>query len=157
MAQKLLFKQGGFNIRIIMKLFCISAIILVLIGCEKKDKNPDTGQVPLLKTQWTLSSIQNTKTNFLTTFPGNISNESIIFSDSANVLRVQGVCNICSGVYSLSDASVTANGLVCTKIYCSPWENYLFLNLDSMYKYKIENTLLTIYSKGSYNLNFISK
>jgi heat shock protein HslJ len=140
-----------------MKMTFIFIIILFLTSCERKDNNTDTGQLPLLNTEWILTSIQNTKTNVVTIFPSNVRNESIIFTDSLNSLRVKGVCNGCAGTYLVIGASVSTSGLMCTMMYCSKWENYLFYNLDSMFHYKINNNLLTIYSRGSYNLNFISK
>jgi heat shock protein HslJ len=140
-----------------MKMTFLFITILFLASCERKENNNDTGQLALLKTEWILSSIQNTKTNVVTIFPSNVLYESIIFTDSLNSLRVRGVCNGCAGTYSVKDASVSTSGLMCTKIYCSKWEDYLFYNLDSMFQYKIKNNLMTIYSRGSYNLNFISK
>lgn len=139
------------------KIIYLSVIILIFTGCERKESILNTGQRPLLKTEWILSSIQNTKTNDLTNFPGNVKRESIIFTDSLNTLIVKGVCNGCAGTFSVIDTSLSTTGLGCTKIYCSKWEDYLFYNLDSMFQYKIIDNLLTIYSKGSYNLNFISK
>jgi heat shock protein HslJ len=105
-----------------------------------------------------LSSIQNTKTNAITSYPNNLNPvEYIIFSDSIKALMVGGVCNGCQGSYKISDNSISTEGLSCTEIYCSPWEDYLFNSLDSMFQYKINNNLLTIYSKGTYNLNFVTK
>jgi heat shock protein HslJ len=139
-----------------MKMTFLFIVILFLTSCERKE-NVDSGQIPLLKTEWILSSIQNTKTNVVTAFPNNVQSESIIFTDSLNSLRVNGVCNGCTGTYTVRDDSVSINGLMCSLIYCSKWEDHLFNNLDSMFQYRINNNLLTIYSKGSYNLNFISK
>jgi heat shock protein HslJ len=140
-----------------MKMTFLFITILLLTSCERKENDTIGGQHPLLKTEWILSSIQDTKTNNITIFPSNVKSESIIFTDSLNTLRVKGVCNGCAGIYSVKDASINASGLMCTMIYCSKWEDYLFYNLDSMFQYKINNNQLTIYSRGSYNLNFISK
>ena len=137
-----------------MKLNFLIIIFLFLNGCEKKD----TTIQPLLNTKWFLSSIQNTKTNAITSYPNNLNPvEYIIFSDSIKALMVGGVCNGCRGSYKISDNSIITDGLLCTAIYCSKWEDYLFYNLDSMFQYKINNNLLTVYSKGTYNLNFVAK
>jgi heat shock protein HslJ len=136
------------------KYFFLILLIAAFISCEKKD----TTIQPLLNTKWFLSSIQNTKTNAITSYPNNLNPvEYIIFADSIKALMVGGVCNGCRGSYKISDNSISTNGLSCTLIYCSKWEDYLFYNLDSMFQYKINNNLLTIYSKGTYNLNFVAK
>jgi heat shock protein HslJ len=140
-----------------MKMTFLFITILLLTSCERKENDTNGGQQPLLKTEWILTSIQNTRTNDITIFPTNVKSESIIFTDSLNTLRVKGVCNGCTGTYSVKDASISACGLMCTMIYCSRWEDYLFSNLNSMFQYKINTNQLTIYSRGSYNLNFISK
>ena len=137
-----------------MKLNFLIIIFLFLNGCEKKE----TTIQPLLNTKWFLSSIQNTKTNAITSYPNNLNPvEYIIFSDSIKALMVGGVCNGCRGSYKISDNSISTEGLSCTELYCSKWEDYLFNNLDSMFQYKINNSLLTVYSKGTYNLNFVAK
>jgi len=137
-----------------MKSNFIFIILLFLISCEKKDASIQ----PLLNTQWFLTSIQNTKTNEITKFPDNLNpREYIIFKDPLNTLTVSGICNGCGGTYSLNNDLISTSGLACTQIYCSQWEDYLFYNLDSIFRYEIKNDQLTIYSKGTYNLNFVSK
>jgi heat shock protein HslJ len=137
-----------------MRTSILFLILLFLIGCERKD----TSVQPLLKTQWFLSSIQNTKTNEITNFPTNLSpHEYIIFTDSLNTLKAGGVCNGCIGAYSINSDLISTTGLTCTQIYCSKWEDYFFDNLDSMFHYEINGNLLTIYSKGTYNLNLSAK
>ena len=140
-----------------MKKILILAFIFGLIGFHCKKEDPATGQTSLLKTKWILSYICDTWTNAITKYPDNIHQEYIIFSDSINVLTVGGVCNGCKGNYIINSDLISINGLACTMIYCSQWEDYLFNNLDSMYQYKINNNQLTIYSKGKYNLNFIAE
>jgi len=140
-----------------MKIAFLFITIFLLTSCERKENGTDTGQLPLLKTEWILSSIQDTKTNAVTIFPSNVKSESIIFTDSLNALIIKGVCNGCSGSYSIRDTSISTSGMSCTMIYCSKWEDYLFYNLGGTFQYKINNNQLTIYSKGTYNLNFISK
>ena len=153
MCHYLLYFYKSINIKA-MKINIIFVILLFLVGCEKKD----TIVQPLLKTQWLLSSIQNIKTNTITNFPSNLTpHEYIIFSDSLNTLMVGGVCNGCRASYTVKDNSISTNGLSCTMLYCSQWEDYLFYNLDSMFQYKINYNQLTIYSKGTYNLNFVAK
>ena len=61
------------------------SLVLVSSSCEKSSIKDSA----LLKTQWVLSSIQNTKTNAINDFPSNnVRSEYIIFTDSANILFI---------------------------------------------------------------------
>jgi heat shock protein HslJ len=128
--------------------------ILVCFGCDKKDSS-------FQKTQWFLSSVQNTKTNEEIQSPTSVSSsEYITFMDS--LVEVKGVCNNAGqSIYSFStiNDSIKINGVGSTFIFCPyiEWEYNLWHNLDSAYAYKINGNNLIIYSKGTYNLNFIAK
>ena len=131
--------------------FLISALLL-LVACE-------SGQVqlkPFANTKWTLTAIQNTSTNSIIYYPETLTKESIVFVDSINTLQGTGVCNGCGGTYTVDSETVKIKILGCTQIFCKgyEWEDYLFGNLDSIYKYKMDFNQLTLYSKGTYNLIF---
>ena len=93
-----------------MKRNLIFLIILILSfdACEKSSIKDSA----LLKTQWVLSSIQNTKTNAINDFPSNnVRSEYIIFTDSANILFIAGTCNGCRAAYLISNDSIKTSGL----------------------------------------------
>jgi heat shock protein HslJ len=131
---------------------------LTYLGCRKQDPQADP---PLLNTNWVLSSIQNTRTKANLQFPlaSTHTSEYITFTDS--ILTVKGICN--SGRSSIQlftyNDSIRISGVGSTFIYCDfiNWEDYLWHNLDSAFSYKINGNQLVIYSKGTYNLNFIAE
>jgi heat shock protein HslJ len=130
-------------------------VILVGFGCKKENlKNAD-----LLNTKWTLSFIQDTKTNEVTHYPSDATNKiSIVFSDSSNVIRFSGVCNGGAGTYTYSSISgeIKVTVLTTTQIFCKyvEWETYTAQNLHYASSYKINGNDLVIYSNGAYNLYF---
>jgi heat shock protein HslJ len=130
-------------------------MVLVGFGCEKESLK-DSG---LLKTKWTLSSIQDTKTNAVTNYPSDASRKiSIVFTDSLNVLSFYGICNGGAGTYSYSSSngSIKITGLNTTSIYCKyvEWEEYTTQNLNNAFSYKINGNNLIICSNSTYNLYF---
>ena len=141
-----------------MKTNILCIFLIFFLGCQKKDSNSNSDP-PLLNTQWNLVSIQNTKTSEITNVPGNIS-ESIEFSDSLNIFYVGGMCNGCDGKYTLvGNDSISNLGFVCTLVACAydNWDTLLLTNLNQVFKYKLNNNQLTVYSNNTYNLNFIAK
>lgn len=136
-------------------------LILICYGCSKE--NTQNGQVPLLKTKWILTNIQDTKTNVITDYPSEVDQqwgtEYIILTDSLNTIIIKGLCNDGGGNYlvNTNSDSITFSDLFMTLVLCKyeEWELYLWDNLRTAYKYKINDNKLTIYSKGAYNLNFI--
>ena len=137
-------------------------LLFLFIGCNKKNTNTYTGTpVPLLKTKWILTSIQNTTTSLITNYPSNGPSEYIIFTDSLNILNIKGSCNNCFSYYSIgnNDSIVTKSGGISTLISCEniQWETDLLNSLGHMYKYKIYGNDLSIYSNGTYNLNLVSQ
>jgi heat shock protein HslJ len=140
----------------IISILCL--FYLIFLGCTKQNSKTDP---PLLNTHWVLSSIQNIRTKANLQFPlASIhTSEYITFTDS--ILAVKGICN--SGkssflLFSYND-SIRIIGVGSTFIYCDfgNWEDYLWHNLDSAFSYKIDGNQLLIYSKGTYNLNFIAE
>ena len=130
-------------------------IILVVFGCKKD--NPKNGD--LLNIKWTLSYIQDTKTNEIKHYPGDESNKiSIVFTDSSGVIRFSGVCNGGAGTFTYSPVAgeIKVTGLMSTEIYCKyiEWETYTAQNLEDASSYKISGNDLVIYSNGEYNLYF---
>jgi heat shock protein HslJ len=134
---------------------------LLFIGCQKKENNSDP---PLLNTQWNLVSIQNTKTNAITNYPADVKQvwgyEYISFTKDS--ITIKGLCNGGGGKYSIStktDSISFYKSLGMTLALCKyeEWENYLWQNLDSAYFYNINGNNLIIYSKGTYNLNFVTQ
>jgi heat shock protein HslJ len=134
-----------------MKTNVLLIAFLIFVGCEREQSKP------LLNTHWKLASIESTTTKAITNYPDNLRNEIVIFTDSLNTVRVNGVCNGCIGLYSIINDSILYYSLGCTMIYCSPWEDYLFHNLDSMFLYRVKESQLIIYSRGTYNLYFEAK
>ena len=130
-------------------------MFLVGFGCKKESlKDAD-----LLKTKWTLSYIQDTKTNAITHYPSDASRKiSIVFDDSLNVVSFSGICNGGAGTYTYSSltGAIKISGIPTTKIYCNyvKWEGYTTQNLTNAFSYKINENNLVIYSNGAYNLYF---
>jgi heat shock protein HslJ len=143
----------------VISILCI--FCLIFLDCRKQDPKTDLPDLTLLNTHWTLSSVQNvrTKANLQFPFASSHTSEYLTFTDS--ILTVKGMCN--SGrssfqLFSYND-SIRINGVGRTFIYCDfiNWEDYLWHNLDSAFSYKINGNQLVIYSKGTYNLNFIAE
>lgn len=142
-----------------LKLFIFLCGIATLCawGCSKKESPCDP---PLLKTEWILRSFQNTITNATIDFPSNVEpKEFVVFSDSSNALLVGGTCNGCNGTYSVSGDSIKSKILICSDVLCTAlkWETLLTNNMDSIFHYKLNVNKLTLYSLGTYNLNFVAK
>jgi len=140
-----------------MKKISIFSFILISVcfGCKKAAVN----NADLLNTKWTLSYIQDTKTNAVTHYPSDATNKiSIVFTDSSNVIRFSGVCNGGAGKYRYSSISgeIKVTDLMSTQIYCKyvEWETYTAQNLQYASSYKINGNNLVIYSNGTYNLYF---
>ena len=132
-------------------------MVLVAIGCEKTGLKGD--QPALVKTQWVLSSIQDTRTKTITTYPIDATSKiSIDFTDSLNLVRFHGICNGGRGIYSYSSitGSIQIFGLGSTYMACKyvEWEQYTIQNLHDAFSYKINGNNLVIYSSGKYNLYF---
>ncbi len=145
-----------------MKNIFILNCIIILFGYGCKKDSSVNNQTTLLANKWLLSSIQDTKTNVMTDYPAEVQQtwgfENIVFNDSLKTVDLKGLCNGGSGpfpTFSGTD-SIKFHGLSMTLKYCKyeEWETYLWDNLDSAYKYKINANSLIIYSKGSYNLYF---
>jgi heat shock protein HslJ len=137
-------------------LFLGFMMILVGIGCEKASFIEDTSA--LLKTQWVLSYIQDSKTNAITNYPTDAARKiSIVFSDSLNLILFHGICNGGWGNFSYSpnsgDIQITVIGT--TKIACKycEWERYTIENLANAFSYKINGNYLEIFT-STYNLYF---
>ena len=139
-----------------VSLLCLFS--LIFLGCRKHDPKTDP---PLLNTHWALSSIQNTRTKANLQFPLDSAHTSeyITFTDS--ILTVKGICNSGRSSYLLFsyNDSIRINGVGSTFIYCYfiNCDYYLWHNLDSAFSYKINGNQLVIYSKGTFNLNFIAE
>ena len=144
-----------------MRKIVVIAFVLLIIGLGCKKDSSQTGQASLSKTKWTLSYIQDTKTNETINYPNDVSRKiSITFSDSSNILSFNGVCNNGQGTYSLSSntGSISVTDIFTTQIACKydEWEIYTSNNLIASDRYKLDGTTLIIFSKGSYNLYFNS-
>ncbi len=148
-----------------MKKILILNFIFILIGygCKKDSQDKqDNYQTKLIVNKWLLSSIQNTKTNVMTNYPAEVQQiwgfESLSFNDSLKAVLVKGLCNGGSGAFPTFSGidSIKFHGISMTLADCKyeEWELYLWDNLDSAYKFKINDNNLIIYSKGSYNLYF---
>ena len=135
-------------------IFCFM-VILVGIGC-KKENLKDTD---LLNTKWTLSYIQDTKTNAITHYPNDATNKiSIVFNDTLDIISFCGICNGGAGTFTYSSISgeIKVTDLNTTLIGCKyvEWETYTVQNLYYASSYKITAGNLAIYSTGAYNLYF---
>ena len=140
-----------------MQKIVIFSFILILAGFGCKKENLKDAE--LLNTKWTLTYIQNTKTNTVTLYPSEATNKiSILFTDSSNIIRFSGVCNGGTGSYTYSSITgeIKISNLVSTEIYCKyyEWETYTGQNLYDATSYKIDGNNLAIYSNGAYNLYF---
>lgn len=140
-----------------MKTNLLCILLLILIGCNDKTENPQQ-YASLLNVQWNLVSIQNTENGQIINFPDNIpQKEWIFFNDS--LVRVDDGCNGCAGKYSIMNGNINIYNMACTQIYCVNyvWNDYLDSNLANAFYFRIIGNQLTIYSKGLYNLNFVSQ
>jgi heat shock protein HslJ len=140
-----------------MKRIAIFSFILILVGTGCKKANEKDAD--LLNTKWTLSYIQDTKTNAITHYPSDAKNKiSIVFSDSSNDIGFSGVCNGGAGtyIYSSITGEIKVTDLMTTLIGCKydEWETYTVQNLYTAIRYKINGSSLEIYSNGAYNLYF---
>ena len=140
-----------------MKKIAIFSFILILVGTGCKKANEKDAD--LLNTKWTLSYIQDTKTNAITHYPSDAKNKiSIVFSDSSNDIGFSGVCNGGAGTYTYSSITgeIKVTDLMTTLIGCKydEWETYAVQNLYAAFRYKINESSLEIYSNGAYNLYF---
>jgi len=137
-------------------LFFCGILSIIACCCEKNSNNLNNTSGNLLR-KWILQSIQNTKTTQISQFPENVlAKESVTFKDSM-ILAFSGICNGGKASYILKIDSLKIYDMTSTQILCgNQWEGYFTNNLDSAYKYKIDASQLTIYSKGTYNLIFIA-
>jgi heat shock protein HslJ len=130
-------------------------VILVGFGCNKTSVK----DAALLKTKWTLSYLQDTKTNSITHYPSDAAREiSIVFTDSLNIISFWGICNGGAGTYTYSPipGAIKISSIASTQIACKyvEWEGYTTQNLTNAFSYKINGNNLVIYSNGAYNLYF---
>jgi heat shock protein HslJ len=143
-------------------IFCF-ILVLVVMGCKKSTNMVNEQSIPLVNTYWHLVSIQDTKTNAIRNYPAEVKQtwgfEQINFSE--DTISIKGLCNGGRGTYSISsvNSSIKFDEIGMTLAFCKyeEWENYLWHNLDSAYSYRITGNQLTIYSSGTYNLNFIQQ
>ena len=138
-------------------LFLILVFLLANTECQKSDLNQDNS---LLMGVWTLTAIQNVKTNQILNYPDSIpKKESITFTDSASVLIFGGVCNKGWCTYSINGCKISISLIMTTKFLCKDiiWEEYLQNNLESAFMYTIYADQLIIRSCGTFNLIFKKK
>lgn len=158
-------------------IFLCAIILLLAISCSEiqsplddypskqyQERRTTNNPISLQDVTWILISITNTKSSVVTNYPSYVKqvwgNENIVFSDTT--IAIKGLCNGGWGYYSHSgsdDSIKVLYGIGTTLALCKyeEWETYLWNNLDSCYQYKINVDSLEIYSKGSYNLNFVAK
>ena len=111
----------------------------------------------LLLGVWTLTAIQNVKTNQIINYPDSIpKKESITFTDSATVLRFGGICNEGWGSYSINENKINISPIVTTLMLCKNiiWEDYLQNNLENAFMYSIYANQLIIRTTGTFHLLF---
>jgi heat shock protein HslJ len=142
-----------------VKIILVSCGILLIFACSCS-KSKELANVPLLKTQWILSHFQNATTNKIINYPDSLRiKESITFTDSLT-LSIETTCGKTNVGYSIKDDSISIPQIAfyTSSIYCGlvQWENYLLFNLDSAFKFNLKANQLIIYSKGTYNLFFVS-
>lgn len=140
------------------KIILIYLSVLLLGICCKKESS-QVAPFSLLKTNWVLSSIKDTKSQTITSFPEEaIHNIYVAFTDSLNIMQFRGVCNGGFGRYSIyeDNKTIQVTDIATTKMACKyvDWERYVIDNLINSYAYSINGNNLVIYSKGAYNLNF---
>ena len=136
-----------------MKNLSFLGLIVLTIACKKSGSDAAIS----IKNTWILSSIQDNKSKDIITYPDSILNkESIVFTDSMSTFIFNGACNQGFGKYSISGQTISIDSMALTKRSCQyiKWERILYNNLDSAFEYEINNSKLTIQSKGIYNLTF---
>lgn len=137
------------------KTIFILVIIITCIGCKKDSLN----DIDLLKTKWTLSYIQDTKTQTITNYPIDATKKiSIVFNEPSDIISFSGVCNGGAGTYKYSSITgeIKVTDLITTLIGCKyvEWETYTVQSLHYASSYKISGNNLAIYTSGAYNLYF---
>ena len=135
-----------FNLRFLLILF------IVATSCESEHIQ----QKPLINTRWTLIALQSTSDNSYASYPETLKKQSVIFKDSVNTMLISGICNACTGTFSMSSGGINTTVAGCTKIYCDgvEWEQLLLTNLKNTYSYIVGNNSMTLLSSGGYNLIF---
>lgn len=137
-----------------IKLLLLVSLVIYIAALRCKRNDPPNSD---LFQKWTLTSVQNTKSNKSVNYPDTTTLiETIAFTDTA--LLIDGSC----GNYGQAHYSIKNDTINFTKIsifhllYCDlyQWEDYVIDNLDSAYRYTINGAQLKIYSKGSQNLIF---
>jgi len=138
-------------------IICCFISAFIITGCNKESSKPAT----LLNTHWVLSYIQDTKSNLISNYPADESKKIVIdFTDSANVVSFNGICNSGSGQFSFtSSGTLRITGIAATKIACKyvEWESYTIQSMQGAYSYNINGNNLIIYTNGDYNLYFIKE
>ncbi len=138
-----------------MKINILCFLLLFFISCKKKDNTSTNSD--LVYNRWVLSSFQDIKTHVITNCTDTL--ESLIFKDSINMVRVNYSGNSCSGSYSINNNAISIGTLNCSGLndcVTCPWQIFLN-NIDSAFQYNVNNNILTLYSKGTYNLNFVAQ
>jgi len=141
-----------------MNILLIIIFFFTTLGCKKSDKVQINSS---LIGEWTLTSIQDVKTNQIINYPDSITvKESITFTDSDSTLLFGGLCNSGNGKYSINSNKLTFPvGIFITKTSCKNdgWEDYLHFNLLTASVYNINSNQLIIKSNGTFNLIFQKK
>ena len=140
---------------VVKKIIFLFVIIVSCNGCKKQNLKDDD----LLNSKWILSSVQDTKTDAITHFPGDATKSiAIVFSNSSDLLSFTGLCNNGSGSYSYSSTTgeIKITNLATTLIWCKyvEWETYTVQNLNYATSFRITGNYLVIYSDGEYDLYF---
>jgi len=142
-----------------MRKMILLLFILSFTFCEKsgfQDAN-------LINKQWNLTSLQDTRTNTIINYPAYVKQqwgfEQIYFTTDS--VSIKGLCNVGNAIFSTfsKNSAIKFSGFRITYAYCQyeQWEQYLLHNLDSAYTYKITGNQLVIYSRGTFNLNFVEQ
>ena len=133
----------------------IFSIMFVLLSCKKDEQQTNK---ELINT-WKLVSISNTTNNETTLLPEDINYLSLTFVDST-IIEARSVCNSGFGEYSINNSTISID-IFFTKMACTnginypDWETWFNSNLNKASRFEVSGKLLTIYSEGSYILNFI--
>jgi len=139
-------------------LIVCSMLVITAFSCKKNDEaNKQVN--PLLIKSWTLTSIQNTKTNLMINYPDSLSYQQFLNIRDSISLLFEG----CGGNQGNANYSVNNNTIKLSDIkilhmdFCmnDQWNDYFFNNLESAYQYNVTENKLIIYSKGDYNLYFV--
>ncbi len=137
------------------KCLLLTTIAILTLGCEKENLT----DADLTNNNWELESIEATQTNDISEYPSGAPERiSIIFSDTSNIIGINGVCNSGAGTYTLtsSNGGIEISNLITTMVGCaySEWETYTLQSLHDAYSYEINGNDLIIYSHGDYNSYF---